>query len=183
MSDVVKAVERWLTSVVIELNLCPFAQREYRSNRVRFKSSDARNEEAVLRDLVVEMSLLTRRPEIETTLLILPAALSDFVHFNDFLGFADELLVEMQLDGVYQIASFHPQYQFDGTDVEDVENYTNRAPYPILHILREASLSKVIARHPDPESIPANNIQLMNQLGKRHMQLLLQSVITDEQAR
>jgi hypothetical protein len=181
VSDVIKAVERWLTSVVIELNLCPFAQREYRSNRVRFKASDAQNEEAVLRDLVVEMSLLTRRPEIETTLLILPSALAEFLQFNDFLGFADQLLEEMHLDGVYQIASFHPDYQFDGTDAEDVENYTNRAPYPILHILREASLSKVIERHPDPESIPDRNIQLMNDLGQRHMQLLLQSVITDEQ--
>ncbi|GHA19945.1 hypothetical protein GCM10008090_32170 [Arenicella chitinivorans] len=182
MNEVVKAVERWLTAVVIELNLCPFAQREYRSNRVRFKASDARNEEAVLRDLVVEMSLLTRRPDIETTLLILPYTLSDFLYFNEFLGFADQLLEEMQLDGVYQIASFHPQYQFDGTESEDAENYTNRAPYPILHILRESSLSKVIERHPDPESIPANNIQLMNTLGKRHMQLLLKSIVTDDQA-
>ena len=170
---VVTEVENWLSSIVIDLNLCPFAQREYRLNKVRFKSALASNEQELVRDLVVELSLLTKRHDIETTLLILPHVLSDFLDFNDFLGFADNLLEEMQLDGVYQLASFHPHYQFSGTDKDDVENYTNRAPYPILHILRESSLTKAVELHPDTEQIPNDNIRLMQSLGASHMQGLL----------
>ncbi|RBP48853.1 DUF1415 domain-containing protein [Arenicella xantha] len=173
MTDPVKAVERWLTSIVIDLNLCPFAQREYRSGNVRFKQSNADTEEQVLKDLIVELSLLSRRPDVETTLLILPNALSDFLTFNDFLGFAEHVLAEMKMDGMYQIASFHPDYQFAETEPEDAQNYTNRSPYPILHLLREASLSEAIDRHPDTAKIPEDNIRLMRSLGAPHMQILL----------
>lgn len=166
-------VERWLSNIVIGLNLCPFAQREYRLDKIRFKAASAKNEQELLPDLVVELSLLTKREDIETTLLILPHTLNDFLDFNDFLGFADDFLVEMHLDGVYQLASFHPNYQFAGTQVDDAENYTNRAPYPILHILRESSLAKAIEQHPDTAQIPEDNIRLMQSLGGQHMQNLL----------
>jgi len=167
------AVKQWLNSVVIELNLCPFAKREYQLDRIRFKASKARSEQEVLQDLVVELSLLNKRDEIETTLLILPTALENFLLFNDFLGFAESLLEEMKLDGVFQLASFHPDYQFAGTNPDDVENYTNRAPYPILHILRETSLDKAVANHPNTEQIPIDNIAMMKKLGNEHMQALL----------
>lgn len=180
MTEVIKTVERWLTAVVIGLNLCPFAQREYRSDKVRFKESAARDTEQLLKDLIVELSLLSRRDDIETTLLIVPNALSDFLTFNDFLGFADDLLLEMKLDGVYQIASFHPHYQFAGTTVDDVQNYTNRAPYPILHLLREDSVSRAIEHHPNTDKIPDDNIQLMRSLGVQHMQTLLAKCNTHE---
>lgn len=181
MSEVVKSVERWLTSVVIQLNLCPFANREYRSGKVRFKESSAQTEEDLLKDLVVEMSLLTRRPEIETTLLIHPGVLNDFEKFNQFLGFADSVLKAMHLEGVYQIASFHPDYQFAETEVDDVENFTNRSPYPILHILREQSLEHAIENHPDTEKIPDDNIRLMHTLGFEHMAALLRQCQFDGQ--
>lgn len=175
--SVEKQVEKWLTSVVIDLNLCPFAQREYRQNKIRFKVSEAEVEEAIIEGLVAELLLLTKQDGIETSLLILPKALLEFSCFNDFLGFADDLLCEMQLDGVYQIASFHPDYQFAGTQVDDAENYTNRSPYPILHILREASLEQAIENHPNTDQIPNDNIALVNSLGNQHMSSLLNSCL------
>lgn len=179
MSHVVKSVERWLTSIVIELNLCPFAGREYRSDKVRFKESLATTQEALLQDLVVEMSLLTRRPEIETTLLIHPGVLTDFAAFNQFLSFAESVIDAMSLDGVYQIASFHPDYQFAGTAEDEPENFTNRSPFPILHILREDSLEQAIDSYPDTSEIPERNIELMNSLGGQHMVKLLRKCRID----
>lgn len=173
MSQVVNSVERWLTSIVIELNLCPFANQEYRSDRVRIKESLAASEEDLLKDLVVEMSLLKRRPEVETTLLIHPNVLTDFVVFNQYLGFIESVLEAMDLQGVFQIASFHPDYQFSGTEADDVSNFTNRSPYPILHILREESLERAIESHPNTENIPVKNIRLMKSLGHEHMTRLL----------
>ncbi|MFT6406991.1 MAG: hypothetical protein ACJAQ6_000401 [Arenicella sp.] len=171
--EVERRVENWLTSIVIDLNLCPFAQREYRNNSIRFKTSFAELEEQIVRDLVVELSLLNKHEALQTTLLILPTALSEFEHFNDFLGFADSLLVEMNFDGVFQLASFHPEYRFAGTSKDDAENFTNRAPYPMLHILRESSLDWAIDEHPDTDQIPLDNIALMNKLGVDHMRKML----------
>lgn len=176
--NVQKQVEKWLTSVVIDLNLCPFAQREYRQNKIRFKVSGAESENNVVDDLVSELVLLTKHNDIETSLLILPSAFAEFRFFNDFLGFADDLLCEMHLDGVYQIASFHPDYQFAGTQANDAENHTNRSPYPILHLLREASLEQAIARHPNTDQIPNDNIALMNTLGNKHMTSLMNDCLT-----
>ncbi len=172
-SEVEQRVENWLTSIVIDLNLCPFAQREYRNNSIRFKTSSAQSEEEIVRDLIVELSLLNKHDDIETTLLILPTVLSEFGHFNDFLGFADSLLQEMSFDGVFQLASFHPDYRFADTQPGDAENFTNRAPYPILHILRESSLDWAIGQHSDTDQIPLDNIALMNKLGSVHMAKLL----------
>ena len=173
-NEVERQVENWLTSIVIDLNLCPFAQREYRSNKIRLKTSFADAEQDIVRDLVVELSLLNKHVDIETTLLILPKGLKEFAHFNDFLGFADSLIVEMNLEGVFQVASFHPDYRFAGTHADDAENFTNRVPFPILHILRESSLDRAIENHPDTEQIPLDNIALMNQLGSNHMRSLLE---------
>ena len=112
-------------------------------------------------------------PELETTLLIHPAVLSDFLDFNDFLGQADELLRRSGLEGVFQLASFHPHYQFAGTAPEDAENYTNRSPYPVLHLLREASLEAAIERYPDTADIPERNIERMESLGSARLKALL----------
>lgn len=172
-SEVERQVENWLTSIVIDLNLCPFAQAEYRKNKIRFKVSTAESEQEIVRDLIVELSLVNKHDGIETSLLILPHALAEFEYFNDFLGFADSLLEEMNLDGVFQFASFHPDYRFADTEADDVENFTNKAPYPILHILRESSLDWAVEQHPDTEQIPLDNIALMNKLGREHMLKLL----------
>ena len=175
---VIKQVDKWLRSVVIDLNLCPFALREYRQNKIRFSVSKASSEEFILKELAVELELLSKGDSIETSLLILPKAFTDFLSFNDFLGFADQLIEEMNFDGVFQIASFHPNYQFAGTSPSDPENYTNRSPYPILHLLREDSLEQAIEHHPKTDQIPEDNIALMTKLGKQHMSALLQNCMS-----
>ncbi len=120
------------------------------------------------------MSLLNKDPSIETTLLIHPDVLQDFHDYNQFLNYVDKFLLDSGFEGVYQIASFHPDYQFDGTNADDAENYTNRSPYPMLHILREESLERAIAEYPDVEQIPARNVVLMNSFGRHKLQALFE---------
>lgn len=175
---VVAAVSQWVDTLVVGMNLCPFAKRELVKDRVRFISTEVTTEEALLVLLQAELELLNSDPSIETTLLIHPEVLQDFYDFNDFLYFTDRLLVEMDLEGIYQIANFHPNYQFGGTEPEDAENYTNRSPYPVLHLIREESLEKAIANHPDVDAIPDRNIALMNELGKDKLQALFQSFLS-----
>jgi len=163
-------VQRWVERVVVAHNLCPFARRELESGAVRFCVTDTEDEAQLLLVLADELERLNREPAIATTLLIHPRVLQDFLDFNQFLGACDELLIQASLDGVYQIASFHPDYQFAGTQAEDAENYSNRAPYPMLHILREDSVARAAAGHPDVEGIPDRNIALLNQLGREHLQ-------------
>jgi hypothetical protein len=174
---VIETVRLWVQRLVVDLNLCPFAKRELVKNRVRFMVSDARSEEQLLAALQAELERLERDAAIETTLLIHPHVLQHFYDYNQFLDVADQLLVQMQLDGVYQIASFHPQYQFAGTMPDDAENYSNRSPYPLLHLLREDSLERAIASYPDVEQIPERNIALMNRLGSDKLKALLDSCV------
>lgn len=168
-------VRRWVDTFVVDMNLCPFAKRELVKNRVRFAVTNATAEKDLLMTLEDELSLLNEEPSVETTLLILPDILQDFHDYNQFLDYADGLLKQMELDGIYQIASFHPDYQFGGTDPQDAENFTNRSPYPILHILREESLDKVLASTEHAEQIPLRNIELMNSMGTEKLKLLLSS--------
>jgi hypothetical protein len=172
-ANAIGPVRRWVESVVIDLNLCPFAAREFSSDRVRFVATEAADEEQLLVALESELELLNRESSIETTLLIHPGVLQDFYDYNEFLSLADGLLQQMKLEGVYQVASFHPNYQFGGTEPSDAENYTNRAPYPLLHIIREESLERAIARYPDIDQVPARNVELMNELGADRLTALL----------
>lgn len=172
------AVRAWVDTFVVGMNLCPFAKRELVKNRVRFVTTESTSVEALRLTLQAELERLNRDPSVETTLLIHPHVLQDFYDFNDFLDVADSLLIEMGLEGVYQIASFHPDYQFGGTAPGDAENYTNRAPYPVLHLLREASLERVIADYPDVDDIPERNIELMNRHGGNKLKALLQSCLS-----
>ena len=172
------AVRRWVQSVVVELNLCPFAGRELREERVRFVVTPAATEAQLLTSLQAELERLDTDPDIETTLLIHPRVLRDFADYNQFLATADELLVAMGADGSYQVASFHPHYQFAGTAADDVENYTNRSPYPLLHLLREQSLERAIAAYPDTQQIPLRNIALMKRLGIERLKQLLRACVT-----
>ena len=174
---VLKAVRAWVDTLVVGLNLCPFAKRELTSQRVRFVATDATNDEQLLTALVAELERLVADDSVETTLLVHPEVLTDFTDYNDFLDLADALIEDMGLDGVIQIASFHPEYQFAGTHVHDAENYTNRAPYPLLHLLREASLERAIKSHPDVSAIPERNIALMNSMGVEKLQALLQACL------
>lgn len=176
---IIKAVKTWVETIVVGLNLCPFAKRELLANRVRFSVSEAGNEEQLLAELQVELELLNSDDSIETILLIHPQVLQDFYDYNQFLDYVDGLLLEMGLEGVYQVASFHPDYQFGGTEPDDAENYTNRSPYPILHVIREASLEQAVANHPDSDEIPQRNIALANSLGKDKMRDLLAACYHD----
>ena len=173
MSDETESIVRhWLESVVIELNLCPFAKRELINDRVRFADTDATTELQLLQALETELERLSSDTSIETTLLIHPNVLADFADYNEFLELADGLLLQMEFDGVFQIASFHPDYQFAETHPDDAENYTNRSPYPILHLLREESLARAIEHTADIDQIPLRNIQKMNELGAEKLKLL-----------
>jgi hypothetical protein len=164
---VILRTKEWLEKAVIGLNLCPFAKAAYVKNQIRFKVSEALNEEDLLKDLLAEMKFLneSRASVTDTTVLIHPEVLKDFSDYNRFLEVADNALVELNLEGILQVASFHPEYQFEGTKKDDISNYTNRSPYPILHLLREESVSKAIDSHPNAESIPDKNIETMNKLG------------------
>lgn len=167
------SVRKWVDTFVVGMNLCPFAKRELVKQRVRFTVTEASTEDELLQALQAELELLEADPSVETTLLIHPAVLGDFLDYNQFLDIADALLLHMQLDGVYQVASFHPDYQFGGTAPWAAENYTNRSPYPILHLLREESLDRVLGDNPDADQIPQRNIDLMNSMGEEKLKALL----------
>ena len=172
--NIITPTKNWVEKIVVGMNLCPFAKREIVKDRVRHTVSEVTAQDQLLMDLKMELELLNASTDIETTLLIHPNILHDFYDYNDFLELTDSLLVEMKLDGVYQIASFHPDYQFGGTDFDDAENYTNRSPYQMLHLIREASLEKAVTNYPDPDNIPERNIKLMNELGTDKMKELLE---------
>lgn len=178
---VTAAVERWIRSVVVELDLCPFAQRELDAERVRLAVTDATSEEQLLESLQRELLLLGKNSSTETTLLIHPQVLKNFSDYNQFLSLVDLLLQESGLESIYQVASFHPDYQFAGTSVGDAENFTNRSPFPMLHILREESVARAVASFPDVDQVPQRNIQKMNALGVARLRKLLDSCAGDSQ--
>ena len=165
--DPIAITRRWLERAVIGLNLCPFAKAVYAKEQVRFVLSDATTPEALLAELGEELLRLRDTPaeQVDTTLLIHPQVLGDFLDYNDFLDDADALVEELALDGVLQVASFHPDYQFAGSAPDDVENFTNRAPYPILHLLREDSVARAVAAFPDPDAIVERNIETLRGVG------------------
>ncbi len=169
------SIRRWVESVVIDLNLCPFAERELVSDRVRFSVTEASSALELSIALESELELLARDASIETTMLAHPSVLQDFADYNQFLETADQLLHEMDLEGIFQIASFHPHYQFADTLPDDPENYTNRSPFPVLHILREESLEKAVANTPDIDQVPVRNIAKMNELGTERIRSILLS--------
>ena len=173
--QIVDSVKRWVETVVIDLNLCPFAKDALINDRIRFTITEATTEEQLLADLQAEIELLDTEQSIETTLLIHPRVLVDFDKYNQFLNYSDGLLAQMEREGIYQIASFHPDYQFAGTRPEDAENYTNKSPCPMLHLLREESLEQAIASHPNPEQIPEHNVALMEIMGTQKLKALLRA--------
>lgn len=163
----IAATQAWLTRAVIGLNLCPFAKAVHVKGQIRYVASPAADAAAVAADLESELRLLADSdPErVDTTLLILPSALLDFAEYNDFLTQADRILKRLRLRGILQIASFHPDYQFADTEQDDIENCTNRSPYPILHLLREDSIARAVDAYPDPDDIYERNQDTMRRLG------------------
>ena len=169
-------VRLWLEKAVIGLNLCPFAKSVYVRGQVRLVVSDAQDAQALTAQLYEELQLLAATPaqQIDTTLLVIPAMFEVFDDFNDYLDIADAVLDELELVGDIQLASFHPRYQFADTEADDISNYTNRAPYPILHLLREDSLDKAAEQYPDPSVIFERNIAVVRELGPQGWDKLLQ---------
>lgn len=165
--DAVVATQRWLERAVIGLNLCPFAKAVYVKQQVRFVLSAATTTAELLEELGNELVRLrdTLADEIDTTLLIHPQVLGEFLDYNDFLDEGDDLLEALDLDGVIQIASFHPQYQFAGTEPDDIENCSNRSPFPMLHLLREDSVARAVEAFPDPDAIVERNLETLRKLG------------------
>lgn len=165
----IQQTQAWLEKAVIGLNLCPFAKAVHSKGQIRWVLSAAQDAEALLAELVAEMQALAAAdPQaIDTTLIVHPQVLHDFGDFNDFLGLADAALEQLGLQGTLQVASFHPQYRFAGTRSSDVSNFTNRAPYPTLHLLREDSVARAVAAFPQPETIYQRNIATLKQLGRK----------------
>jgi hypothetical protein len=165
--EAIAATRAWLERAVIGLGLCPFAKAVHAKGQIRYVVSEARNSDVLLDDLERELHALAEAApaEVDTTLLIHPYVLDDFLQYNDFLEVAEETVESVGLTGVLQVASFHPAYQFAGTTPDDITNYTNRSPYPILHLLREASVEEAVAAFPDPEEIYEKNIETMERLG------------------
>ncbi len=171
---VITATQIWLERAVIGLNLCPFAKQVHVKNQIRYVVSEAQTPEALLADLGAELqTLMAADPAaIDTTLLIHPQVLGNFLDYNAFLGLAEALVDSLEMAGEFQVASFHPQYQFAGTGPDDIENYTNRSPYPTLHLLREASITRAVAAFPDPALIYHKNIETLRRLGHTGWQRL-----------
>jgi len=164
---VLAKTKHWLEAAVIGLNLCPFAKAVYVKNQVRLVVSKARHADDLLEELDRELDLLVATPanEIDTTLLIHPTLFEDFLDFNDFLEIAEGVVEEHGLEGVIQLASFHPKFQFDGTEPDDISNYTNRAPFAILHLLREESVERAVEAFPQADAIFDVNIATLERLG------------------
>ena len=165
--QIVAATRHWLEKAVIGLNLCPFAKAVHVKQQVRYVVSNASTPEALLEALMDELQLLsdTDPDTIDTTLLIHPFVLNDFLDYNEFLDVADAAVEDMQLDGELQVASFHPDYQFADSDVNDIGNYSNRSPYPILHLLREESITRAVEAFPEAADIFDKNIETLEKLG------------------
>ena len=165
--DPIADTRLWLQRAVIGLNLCPFAKAVVVKDQVRFVLSDATTPDALLETLGEELLRLRDTPatDIDTTLIVHPQVLGDFLDYNDFLDEADGLVEALDLDGVLQVASFHPDYQFAGTAPDDIGNATNRAPYPTLHLLREDSVARAVDAYPEPDGIIDRNLETLERLG------------------
>jgi hypothetical protein len=174
----VDATRRWVSEVVIRLNLCPFARRVFDAGLIRFAVTAATDREELLEALGAELSALAAAPrtDVETILLIHPRALLSFSDYNDFIPEADRLIHTVGLRGVIQVAGFHPQYQFAGTSPDDVENYTNRSPHPMIHLLREESITEVAGDPAALAAIPQRNIETLRSLGREEMLARLRTV-------
>ncbi|RDX36962.1 DUF1415 domain-containing protein [Kangiella sp. HD9-110m-PIT-SAG07] len=163
--NIIASVRYWLSQTVIGYNFCPFARREFVKNTIDYRVSSSNSIEPALYDLVDELQKLDQKSAVETCLIILPQGFESFDDYLDLVDYSNQLLDRLEYTGVYQIATFHPDYCFDGLDKDDPANYTNRSPYPILHILREVSLEKALENYDEPESIPDNNVKLAREKG------------------
>ena len=172
-TTLINQTQKWVTDVVIEHALCPFAKREYDSNRIHYEVIETADLQTQLEQIIAQCAAIDEDINRETSLLIFPFGLSDFEDYLDILDISTALLKTQGYEGVYQLASFHPNYCFADTPFDDPSNYTNRSPYPMLHILREASVEIALQNYPNPEKIPVRNIRFTKSLGLEAMRALL----------
>ncbi|MHC0041886.1 DUF1415 domain-containing protein [Vibrio campbellii] len=174
INAITEQVDQWLNDVVIGLNLCPFAAKPQRNKQIKIFVSEASQEEALLEDILLQLiELSNTEPErLETTLVVVPNMLQDFWDYNFFIDWVEGLIKQQDWEGIFQVATFHPDYCFGGAEPEDDENLTNRSPYPVFHLIREESMEKVLKHYPDPESIPDTNIARVSALSEEERQKL-----------
>ncbi len=172
-SQIIEQTKTWVTNVVVGCNFCPFAARELKKGSIHYEVLEAADTHSVLAAVVSAMQQLDKDPGIETTLLILPGSFESFDEYLDLVEDAEEILEEEGYEGVYQLASFHPQYLFAGSEPSDAANYTNRSPYPMLHLLREETVSKAVDSYPDIDEVPNRNVAFAREKGLIYMQQLL----------
>ncbi|GBK97801.1 hypothetical protein VH1709_contig00011-0129 [Vibrio harveyi] len=174
INAITEQVDQWLNDVVIGLNLCPFAAKPQRNKQIKIFVSEALQEEALLEDILLQLiELSNTEPEkLETTLVVVPNMLQDFWDYNFFIDWVEGLIKQQDWEGIFQVATFHPDYCFGGAEPEDDENLTNRSPYPVFHLIREESMEKVLKHYPDPDSIPDTNIARVSALSEEERQKL-----------
>ncbi|EMK3383868.1 DUF1415 domain-containing protein [Vibrio parahaemolyticus] len=174
INAITQQVDQWLNDVVIGLNLCPFAAKPQRNKQIKIFVSEATQEEALLEDILLQLiELSTTEPEkLETTLVVVPNMLQDFWDYNFCIDWVEGLIKQQDWEGIFQVATFHPDYCFGGAAPEDDENLTNRSPYPIFHLIREESMEKMLNHYPDPESIPDTNIARVSALSEEERKKL-----------
>ena len=167
--EIIDSVRNWFEKAVLGLSLCPFAAKPYKQGSISFKLSKAIDDESCLIDLFLNLQKLDQQPEIETLVLIIPGHFKIFTDYNQFLNLVDSLLEKQGWAGIYQVASFHPDYVFAGCDEDDRANWTNRSPYPLLHLIREDSISKAVEFYPDIDEVPHRNEEVLNSLSEAEM--------------
>ncbi len=168
---------KWVRTFIIEYNLCPFAKGPVNKGQLKIQVSNSQKKSQALEDLMTEIFVLDENPKIETTLLVFSQSFKDFFAYLDFVELAERLINELEYEGIYQLATFHPDYYFADADPEDVANYTNRSPYPMVHLLREERLEKAIAAYGDTDGIPEKNITTMNDLGLEKIKSILENCL------
>ncbi len=178
--QVIEQTKNWISSFIIKYNICPFAKNEFMHDRIRYSVIKSTNTEHCLQALYTECQYLDTETDIETTLIIFPDHFGQFDEYLDFLSIAETLLLEQNYEGVYQLASFHPDYCFDGENPLDPANYTNRSPYPMLHLLRETSIEAALKSYLKPESIPERNIKLTREMGLEKIQGIFNQALKTE---
>jgi hypothetical protein len=180
-SKIISQTQCWINTVIVGLNFCPFAKREVDLGRIHYQICRDKEVEQALQCLVEECQRLDENPAIETTLLIFAEGFQIFESYLDLLHLANELLLAEGYEGIYQLASFHPDYCFEGESIGDAANYTNRSPYPMLHLIREASLERALEIYPNPESIPERNIKVARDKGAEQMREIIGKCLRDKE--
>jgi len=178
--DILKT-KQWLDEIIIGLNFCPFAKKEFVNNTIHYQLCDVKKISSALEELALQFEKLVQQPEVETTLLIFNGGFKNFESYLELLDYANDLLIELGYEGIFQLASFHPDYYFEGEAFDAASNYTNRSPLPTLHLIREESMAKVLALYKEPELIPENNITLAEEKGANYFEQVLKRIHSQHQ--